>query len=459
MHGMLGNCMGNNRRALWGLAFASILVACSSGDDESSEALDAATQAGDGGAGAAAGEGGEGGTAGVAGEPNAGSGGAPETDSGIDASEPLEDAAVDESDAAVVMHPRLMELADETAIDLGEFDCRAPTDENEGQCRAVTDYSGLVYDDVGHQFLMFGGGHATTMTDTIFAFDLDDSLSWSELYEPTPCDQMIASNLDAELGAWNMGASGPYPRPLSIHSYDLNAFAPDQNEFILISRSFTGGYCNTVGNDVGGPIAHYGMASGAWSFSDAEPSHTIASSERDPVSGLIVVLGSDGLKLYDPIARRYTDEIETVANAQGGTFDINSLGYANHMVYFPPNDTFYYFMRGQPVEVIALKLDRAAPASSTLELVASEGTSSPHEEPGYDYDAVNELIGGGVHNDNFYTFDPLTSSWSQHAIQGASPGTHAFHALGYDPVNNVFVFRSDASTGQHTWAFRLRNAP
>lgn len=429
---MLGNCMGNNCKTLWGLALACSLLACSD-DSSAPNASDPDGSEPDGS------------------EPDA---------SEPDASDPTGDAAIDESDAAVAQqHPRLAELADETAIDLGAFDCTPPADEDEGWCRAVTDYSGLVYDGVGRQLLMFGGGHSTTMTDAIFAFDLDGSLTWTELYEPTPCDQMVAGNLDAALGAWNMGASGPYPRPLSIHSYDLNAFSPERNEFILISRSFTGGYCNTVGNDVGGPIAHYGMASGAWSFSDTEPSHSIAASELDPMTGLIVVLGSDGLKLYDPTARSYTDQLDSLEDAAGGAFDVTSLGYANHLVYFPPNDTFYYFMRGQPVSVVALKLDRATPASSTLERIATDGPSSPHDEPGYDYDTVSELIGGGVHQNSFYAFDPLSGTWSQHAIQGAAPGTQAFHALGYDPVNNVFVFRSDASTGQHTWAFRLRNTP
>jgi hypothetical protein len=267
---------------------------------------------------------------------------------------------------------------------------------------------------------------------------------------------MVAGNLDAELGAWNMGSSGPYPRPLSIHSYDLNAFSPERNQLILISRSFTGGYCNTVGNDVGGPIAHYGLSNGAWSFSTAEPSHTIAAAELDPMTGRIVVLGSDGLKLYDPVSETYTSEVEALDDAQGGAFDVSALGYANHLVYFPPNDTFYYFMRGQPVEVVALKLDRAAPEQSTLELLATAGPSSPHEEPGYDYDTVNAIIGGGVHDNHFYAFDPATASWTEHAIQAAAPGAMAFHALGYDPVSNAFVFRSDSSTGQHTWAFRLR---
>lgn len=421
---MLARDMGKRCRTFWGFSIACALAACS--EDGAATPRDAATPSD-----------------------------AATLADGAAEDEP--DAQIDLPDASTEMHPRFASLADENAIDLGAFDCSEPTGEGEGQCRAVTDYSGLVYDSVSHQLLMFGGGHATTMTDTIFAFDLNDTLRWTELYEPTPCDVMVAGNLDAELGAWNMGTSGPYPRPLSIHSYDLNAFSPERNQLVLISRSFTGGYCNTVGNDVGGPIAHYGLSTGAWSFSTTEPSHTIAASELDPTTGLIVVLGSDGLKLYDPVSETYASEVESLDHAQGGSFDVTALGYANHLVYFPPNDTFYYFMRGQPVDVVALKLDRAAPEQSTLELLATEGPSSPHEEPGYDYDSANAIIGGGVHDNHFYAFDPATASWTEHAIQGDAPGTQAFHALGYDPVSNVFVFRSDSSTGQHTWAFRLRS--
>lgn len=426
--------MGNVAKTFWGVALICGAYACSS-DDTTSTPQDDAQVSSDAATNDAA----------IA-SPDAAT---------------IEDAGVvppDPPDAATDAHPRFAELADETAIDLGAFACTAPGDEEDGWCRAVTDYSGLVYDSVDHRLLMFGGGHATTMTDTIFAFDLDESLTWSELYEPTPCDQMVAGNLDAELGAWKAGSSGPYPRPLSIHSYDLNAFSPERDQFIMLSRSFTGGICNTVGNDVGGPIAHYGMSTGQWTFTEAAPSRTIAASELDPTTGLIVVLGSDGLKVYDPTAESYVAEFEALDDAQGGAFDVPNLGYANHMVYFPPTDAFYYFMRGQPVEVVALKLDRAAPERSTLELLATEGPSSPHDEPGYDYDAVNEIIGGGVHEGSFYAFDPRTATWTQHAIQGASPGTQAFHALGYDPISNVFVFRSDTSGDQHTYAFRLHGA-
>ena len=443
------------REIVWGAALGlGLLVACS--DESANGVADASTNTGgsgggSGGAGAmdAAMAGGSGGSGGTTAMRDAAT---------IDAADSSEDdAAIDEGDAAVLSpHPQLAELEPGEAVDLGAFDCTAPNEEEPGWCRAVTDYSGLVYDGVQHQLLMFGGGHATTMTDTIFTFDLDDTLRWSELYEPTPCELMVASNLDAELGAWNMGSSGPYPRPLAVHTYDLNAFSPEQNEFIMISRSFTGGYCNTVGNDVGGPIAHYDLEQGTWSFSDVEPSASIATSERDPMTGLIVVLGSDGLKLYDPSARTYTDEVESLADAAGGSFDVPSLGYANHLVYFPPTDTFYYFMRGQPVQVVALKLNRAAPASSTLERIATEGPTSPHEEPGYDYDSVNRVIGGGVHDDTFYELDPMSGRWTAHPITGAQPGSQAFHAIAYDPASHVFVFRSTDATGEHSWAFRLR---
>jgi hypothetical protein len=41
-------------------------------------------------------------------------------------------------------------------------------------------------------------------------------------------------------------------------------------------------------------------------------------------------------------------------------------------------------------------------------------------------------------------------------MNGGAVGSMAFHALGYDPVNNVFVFVTDYPSGRHTWAYRLR---
>jgi hypothetical protein len=54
----------------------------------------------------------------------------------------------------------------------------------------------------------------------------------------------------------------------------------------------------------------------------------------------------------------------------------------------------------------------------------------------------------------FYAFDPRTGQWSSETIQGGSPGTQSFHALAYDPIDNVFIF---ITNDRRTWAYRYRN--
>jgi hypothetical protein len=125
------------------------------------------------------------------------------------------------------------------------------------------------------------------------------------------------------------------------------------------------------------------------------------------------------------------------------------------MVYHPPADTFYYFLRGTPVRTFALVLNRDNPAQSTLDEVATSGPTSPHQEPGYGYDVKTQTIGGGVKDGMFYSFDPKAATWTSHKIPG-SPLTQAYRALVYDPVNNVFVFIADYPSGRHTWAYRFK---
>lgn len=349
-------------------------------------------------------------------------------------------------------NPRLAGLADETALDLGRFECTPVGGEDPDLCRRVTDYSGLVYDPRGHRLLLFGGGHSTTMSDSIHAFDLGGMLSWTDLYEPTPCGSMNNGNLDGPPGAWISGAGGPFPRPVSTHTYDMLAVSPIADEFIIISRNFSGGYCNTAGNDIGGRVAHYDLSAGQWTFSPTARGSgnyfggTLPGTEVDPISHQIVILGGGGLQLYDPATKELSPVWDQIATE----------GYANHLVYYPPSDKFYFFARETPVKVYSLALDRADPSRSVVQLLATQGPTSMNGEPGYDYDAVNEVIGGGVQDGQFYTFDPRTLTWTEHPMNGGTVGSMAFHALAYDPVNNVFVFVTDYPSGQKTWAYRVR---
>ena len=360
-----------------------------------------------------------------------------------------------------VPNPKLTDLADNTALDLGQFRCTPVPGEDENECRRATDYSGIVYDPHHHALLSFGGGHSTTMTDSVHVLDLGGELTWRDAYPPTPCSAMTVANLDADKGAWKSGGEGPYPRPVSTHTYDFLVVPPELDELIVVGRTFSGGYCNPVGNDIGGKVAHFDRVRETWSFSPSangdsgEFSTNIPGAEADPVSGKIVIFGGSGLSLYDPASRQYTHVADTLADGDGDPTPITGTQYANHLVYFPPDDRFYYFARNQPVDVYALRLERDDPERSTLEKLVTTGPSSGHDEPGYDYDAVNRVIGGGVEDGTFYAFDPATRGWSAHAVAGGDPGSQAFHALAYDPVNNVFVFVTDSSSGARTWAYRL----
>ena len=42
---------------------------------------------------------------------------------------------------------------------------------------------------------------------------------------------------------------------------------------------------------------------------------------------------------------------------------------------------------------------------------------------------------------------------------GKSIGTVAFHALKYDPVDNVFLFLTDYRSGWRMWAYRYTQSP
>ncbi len=353
-------------------------------------------------------------------------------------------------------NPALANLADNTAMDLGSFPCTTPLGDLNG-CEKVTDYSGFVYDQNNHQMLMFGGGHATSFTDALFSFN-PDTLTWSEKYQPTPCVTMTPLNYDEVNTAWKSGPSGPYPRPISRHTYDLLAVADGIPEFILLMwPNGDGNSCpvGSVGNFIyaraKSKIAHFNLNTNTWSFSataygDGEPDATdqYGSAEYDPISKKIIIFGRYGLWTYDPVTKVKT---QAISSTWGG-----DIGYANQLVYYPPNQKMYYFSRNTDT-VYEITLNRTNFSQSTMTKVVTSGSYPQHGEPGYAYDSVNQIIGGAVDNNSFNVFDPKTKAWTSKTIQGGSPGSMAFHALAYDRVNNVFVF---LTTARKTWAYRYK---
>ena len=138
------------------------------------------------------------------------------------------------------------------------------------------------------------------------------------------------------------------------------------------------------------------------------------------------------------------------------------MGYANNLVYFPPNQRMYYIQRGSPTRVWEVVLDRANWSASTVTELTTTGDVFDSDESGFAYDSWNHVIGGGVSSGVFRAFDPVTRRWSSAVMQvqgaGGPVGTQAFHTLDFDPVDGVFLFLTGYNDGSRMWAYRYGSA-
>jgi hypothetical protein len=338
---------------------------------------------------------------------------------------------------------RLASLPDNTAVDLGPYTCNAPADDP-FRCETITDYSGFVYDGVNYQLLMFGGGHSATHRTDVAAFSFK-TLTWSSAYPSTFCRDMRLSNRGLVRGDWL--TSG---HPIARHTYDMLVWADNVKRLLLLGDISGQGYCVEKSPPdkelyfLVGKIAMYDPAERTWSYSPLNDDgwEDFASAEYDPISGLVIVVDRYSVWTYDPVKQTRTKRLAYVNGA---------MGYAKNLVYFPPTRKMYYIADG----AIVFELD------SRLNLKQVSGITGDIPklaETGFAYDAVNQIIGGGVSQGVFYAYDPVRKTWASHVMKtlpaGERVGTVAFHAHAYDPVNNVFIFITDAESGRRTWAYR-----
>jgi hypothetical protein len=342
--------------------------------------------------------------------------------------------------AAFEQNSVLVELPDNTALDLGNYadQCRISVPDDPDNCRRIGDYSRFTYDPDNHQILWFGGGHASTMRDDVDVFSFD-SLKWAGAYPSTLCSEM---NTITEDGAWSSTGN-----PVSRHTYDQLIYAPNVHRLLITSPVYGAGYCGTYGGCgewCRGKMFFYDPVEKTWSIgtTPANDAHTW-SSEYDPASGMIISAGSGGLLVYDPVNDVQTQPLSGSAIS----------GYADNLVYFPPNQKMYYIQRGDPTRVFEVTLDRNDWENSTIAEVTDMTGTPGSQESGFAYDTANYIIGGGVRDGIFYAFDPLTGQWDARTMQiqgGSGSPTLYFHNLDYDPVNGVFIFSGEDF---HTWAY------
>lgn len=336
----------------------------------------------------------------------------------------------------------------------------------------IVGYSRFTYDSTRNQMLMWGGGHAATPRTDVDVLDLNQaSLTWQSAYPSTPIADMRLSNYDLKTGSWK--STG---HPAAVHSYDQLVFAQSTGELLYLQNRGSPKSPCLDENELRvqpyitrGPIWHYNPSTKTWTPVEVTPggewsTFTYVAAEYDPVSGKVIIVGGDGMSVYDPINK--------VTKRALRAFSGLGLSYAQNLIYFPPTDKMYYVMNNGTV--YELSLNRSDFTKSTLvKMTGVTGTFPPRPLPpddsgetGWAYDSVNHIIGGGVMKGVFYAFDPVRKVWSSSVIQ-KSPANFPYgigslnssHALDYDPVDNVFIFitggvNPSASYEKYTWAYR-----
>jgi hypothetical protein len=354
-----------------------------------------------------------------------------------------------------VPSPRLADLPDNTALDLGPYDCMSRGFTEDMRCELITDYSRLDYDPAMHRVLMFGGGHAATGRTDVDVLDLE-TLTWSSLYPSMTCEEVMAQDLDPR------GFHRATGHPVARHTYDQNvvAIVGGAARLVMMSTEGFAGYCHRYDVAIRS-VAWLPLAPGVTTWEHSEefslPWAYAACAEFDPVSGMILMLGSTagagegGMWVIDPATGRSTTYVDAVAYPP--TIDSN-------LVYYPPTDTMYAIESSTPAIVWRMALDRADWSGTTNAPITTTGTA-PGGTRGYAYDQRNQVIGGALVDDTFHVFDPATATWSAERVEvmsdaGATPGTSMFHVLDYDPVDNVYIFLADGPMGRRTRAYRYR---
>jgi hypothetical protein len=382
-------------------------------------------------------------------------------------------------------HSTLSSLSANTAVDLGVYTCTDMTGEGAGTCQSVTDYSGMVYDAGRHQMLTFGGGHASTNNDGLHAMSLEvgSSLQFVAEFVPTPASSILPSNADFNKGAWLSGTSGPYPRPMARHTLDsmsvvgqelivlagVEGNAPAGISGVSAWEVATGhGYSSfelpqlidaANGSNQGPYQPHYDLEEGTFTFSSAPGSSGYGSTEYDELSGKIVILQDTRLATYDPITKIRTTQVQFTAVSgadqivdESDTPVSSALVDINGSMSYRTVDQYHYHF--SPLgHVFRVELNRSNLSESIVRKLTTTGSAPAGAGDNWKfvYDEENDLFIGKVTSNVVYAFNPSTKAWSSQTISGSTPGTQAFHALDYDPINKVVIF---ITTARRVWAYK-----
>ncbi|PCJ56361.1 MAG: hypothetical protein COA79_18865 [Planctomycetota bacterium] len=342
---------------------------------------------------------------------------------------------------------KLVNLADNTAINLGKFKWEKP--QGEPNSGSVTDYSGMTYDVHNNRILMFGGGHSATYSDAIYCFSFETLNSeFKALYTPTPFQFYSPDNLNQSF--WKAGLSEMnYPRPVGRHTYDLLIVPSERKELLMLRNGAASGAAASAGvKSAWGGGGVYDFKTNKWSIIPTKEliiGGWADVAEYDPISKNIFGFSSKGVFVFKTKDRK--------------SYKLKSSGdYSNYhgsAVYSKIDDSMY--VMGTPygkkeIFFSKYKLDRKKLSDSKMVKLKNY----PKEKKGYPvfvYDTKNNVLIGGPYNNKFYIYDPVKKTWEANDISGGNPGDLMFWCIAYSPVDNVLIF---ITKSRSVWAYRYK---
>jgi hypothetical protein len=338
-------------------------------------------------------------------------------------------------------------------------------------------WSGGAYDNARDRMVVYGGGHADSWYNNMFAFDLGQ-LKWmrlSEMGATSTGDQPDPSWRDTRLescgfypkGAVSlpasvMNASGTQvaysacftepvlsqldlQQPRSSHTYGA-VFVDPQGRYCSIGETY---FINAGGSPVS---VCFDPATSKWSRIADRPNGIGGRGQTAVAANGHVwsLAGESGyIGEYDPVTNAWTRYGYNNYDAGGGT----DIDRKRNQLYtlFTNVDGSHELHRWD------LNSPASLSANQTYSVVGTSGTTPAElgKRPGFAYaDALDKFYawGGGQ---TVYSFNPATSSWTKLAPSGDVPATQAvwgtYGRFRYSAARKVFVLVNSTTQNVHIY--------
>ncbi len=290
----------------------------------------------------------------------------------------------------------------------------------------IFDYSGGVFDQSHHRFIIYGGGHYGYYGNQIYTFELDN-LTWKLWYQPSP----ISAFITPPTYKFSDG------KPVSRHTYDQMDYIDHLDLFFQYSGATAEWYGYHNGASFG-DLWTFDFKSVTWKDHTSEVtggendyylSQPGFSGEYDPKTKKFYYF-PHGVWSYDFTAKHWTKLLD---KSIPGIERSSVLDTKRRKIFTYGGDY------GGEATFSEYDIDK-----NTLSTISTSSEPGPRSGAGIAYDEANDLIvlfGGKDSQKSVWYYDYDTKKWSQTTYSnGPQTNTRNYNRFAYDRTHNLFFY-------------------